>query len=160
MPRVETMGEHHAAEPLGIESSRTRGCEGYCGAMSREGIEIVRRAVELFARDGPEAVRDLLHPDIETFAQIGEVYRGRDGAVGFLREWLGPWEDYSIDVEECFDAGDCVVAFINQRGRGRGSAMEVDQRPAFVLRLSGRQIIECRFFVDRSQALQAAGLRE
>jgi ketosteroid isomerase-like protein len=117
----------------------------------------VRRAIEQFARDGPEAVRDLLHPEIQTFAQIGEIYRGRDGAVEFLREWLSPWEDYSIEIDDCFEVGDRVVAFINQRGRGRGSALEVDQHPAFVVRLRGRQMIECRFFTNRDDAVGAAG---
>jgi ketosteroid isomerase-like protein len=128
--------------------------------VSQENVEVARRAFELFASHGPEALRDLLHPGIKTFAQVGEVYRGRDGAVEFLREWVSPWEDFSIDAEEFIDAGDYVVVVFNQRGRGRGSGVVVHQRPAMVLRLGGRRIIECRFFVDRSQAVEAARLQE
>jgi ketosteroid isomerase-like protein len=126
--------------------------------MSRENVEIVRRTIERFAQRGPEAVLATVHPNVEVHARIGEVYRGHDGALEFLREWLDPWDDYSIDSEEFFDAGDRVVVFIHQRGRGRKSGIEIDQRPALLFGLSGGQIIEWRTFTDREQALKAVGL--
>jgi ketosteroid isomerase-like protein len=130
--------------------------------MSRENVELVRRAFRLFRQEGPEAVRELVHPEFELRdpGPIGEVHHGPEGAVEYLREWIGTWDDFAIEAEDFFDAGDQVVIFVVQRGRGRGSGVEVDQRLAVLFRISGGQIIDFRPYPDRVRALEAMRLSE
>jgi ketosteroid isomerase-like protein len=126
--------------------------------MSREHVDIVRRAVAFVAAQDLDGLLSLVDPGVSVRLQIGEVCDGRDAVARWLREWLSTWEDYSLELEQCFDAGDRVVAFICQRGRGRASGVEIDQHPALVFRVRDGQIIEWRVYVDREQALVAAGL--
>jgi ketosteroid isomerase-like protein len=128
--------------------------------VSRQNVEIVRRAIELYAHGSTHrAAVELLHPEITVRVRIGEVYEGRDAAVAFFRDWHDSWEDFFIEVEEFFDTGDQVVVFLRQRGQGRISGIAIDQRPAVVVRLKGGQIIDWTTYVDRAQALEAAGLQ-
>jgi ketosteroid isomerase-like protein len=56
--------------------------------------------------------------------------------------------------------GDHVVAAVRLRGRGRGSGVEVDARFYEVYTLSHGKILRMDQFTQRSEALQAVGLRE
>ena len=55
---------------------------------------------------------------------IGGVYRGIEGVRQFWREWLAAWETVQFEYE-LMDAGDRVVALIDQRMRGRSTGIEV-----------------------------------
>jgi hypothetical protein len=46
------------------------------------------------------------------------------------------------------------------RTRGKGSGVEVVQQTFWVYTLRGGQIVHAKVLVDKSQALEAAGLRE
>jgi hypothetical protein len=91
--------------------------------MSRENVEVVR---SLFAPwDGidvagigwsVDAIREMLgraySPDVEltTLASglgsgVGEFYRGSDGVVRYLREWLEPFSEYHVESLDYIDAG-------------------------------------------------------
>jgi len=50
------------------------------------------------------------------------------------------------------------VVVHHERGRGRGSGVEVDNRSANVFDVSCGKIVRRRPFPDRSQALDAVGL--
>jgi len=76
----------------------------------------------------------------------------------WFARWLGAWENYTARVEELIDAGDRVVVVHHERGRGRGSGVEVDNRSANVFDVSCGKIVRRRPFPDRSQALDAVGL--
>jgi ketosteroid isomerase-like protein len=58
------------------------------------------------------------------------------------------------------DAGDQVVVVHYERGRGKGSGVEVEHRVANVFDLRDGRVIRKRPFANRSEALAAAGLRE
>jgi ketosteroid isomerase-like protein len=128
--------------------------------MSRANIETARRAAEAFAHGGIDEMRALLHPEVKVRVRVGEVYEGRGAAAEFFRDWRDAWDDYRIEAEQFLDAGDQVVAFFHQQGRGRVSGIDIDQRAAVVVRISGGLIIEWTTYGDRAQALVAAGLHE
>ena len=54
--------------------------------------------------------------------------------------------------------GDCVLATVRLRGRGRGSGIEVDARFFDLYTLRDGKIIRMDQFAEESEALAAVGL--
>jgi ketosteroid isomerase-like protein len=97
---------------------------------------------------------DLMPPDLET------VFHGHDGYFRLWRYWLDAFEDIRWDPEEILDLGDKVLVRTQQRGHGSGSGVPAS-RPVFQLFTFRRGlIVRQEDFLDRSKALEAAGLRE
>jgi len=84
----------------------------------------------------------------------------REGVRRSLGEWVGAWDDYEFELRELIDAGDRVLAVGWQRGRGKGSGVEVSEEIFSVWTLRARNVIRQRMFRDRGQALEAAGVPE
>jgi hypothetical protein len=57
-----------------------------------------------------------------------QIYLGGEGAMQFLAEWADAWDEWELEVEEYIDAGERVVAIINQRGRSTASGIPVEMR--------------------------------
>jgi ketosteroid isomerase-like protein len=97
---------------------------------------------------------DLMPPDLET------VFHGREGYLRLWRYWLDAFEDIRWDPEEILDMGDKLLVSTQQRGHGSGSGVAVS-RPVFQLFTFRRGlVVRQEDFLDRSKALEAAGLRE
>ena len=102
-------------------------------------------------------------PQVEFDASLrpeGHVYRGREGVAEAMRVWSGTWEDWNVEMEEIIDAGDHVLLIARESGRGKGSGIEIDQRIFAVFTLRGGRIVRWKGFIDRNEALEAAGLQE
>lgn len=102
-------------------------------------------------------------PDIEWDApegllpDIGGVYRGKEAVRRFWREWLAAWEIVEFEYE-LVDAGDRVVALIDQRMRGRSTGIEVPfGKYAHVLTFRAALIVHWKVYMSQSEALEAVG---
>ena len=69
-----------------------------------------------------------------------------------------PWEEERVEVDEIRDLGDRVLAVYRWIARGRGSHVEVEHPVATLNTLRGGRIVRIEYFLDRSKALEAAGL--
>jgi ketosteroid isomerase-like protein len=83
--------------------------------MSEENLELVRRALEAWARGDLEAAAEVLDKDVEwrmpsNIPEAG-TYRGRDEVVRRLADFLEAWGELNVTVERLVDVGDRVVAF-------------------------------------------------
>jgi ketosteroid isomerase-like protein len=129
--------------------------------MSRENVEIVRRAIQdvevFWALLDEYVVMDLRDAPL---LDLDGLYVGRDAVIKACRHYWGTWDDYRLDPEEVRGAGSSVVVVMRERGRGKGSGAPFEQRQAQVWTFHRGRIIRWEFFPDRSAALQAAGLRE
>jgi hypothetical protein len=97
---------------------------------------------------------DLMPPDAEP------VFHGHEGYLRLWRYWLDAFEDIRWDPEEVLDFGDRFLVTTEQKGHGSGSGVAV-REPVFQLfKLRRGLVIRQEDFLDRSQALKAAGLRE
>jgi ketosteroid isomerase-like protein len=67
---------------------------------------------------------------------------------------------YDPDALEFFDAGDRVVVFARAVGKGKASGLEVAQDEAHVWTVRDGKLQLCVSYVDRAEALRAAGLSE
>lgn len=85
---------------------------------------------------------------------------GPDGLNAMWREWLTPWESYRLDVEEFIDAGDAVVVFVRVEARTLRDGVLVHHTPAAIYRIREGMVAGITFYLDRAEALAAAGLTE
>lgn len=129
--------------------------------MSRENVEIVRRAFELKVLGrGGDAELAAFHPDVV----INSVEEGPSYGLNAIRDnlerWTSVWEEPEATPEEIVDAGESMLVTARHRGRGRGSGISVDAYFHEVYTLRDGKIIRVDEFSDRSKALEAAGLSE
>jgi ketosteroid isomerase-like protein len=131
--------------------------------MSEENVEIVRRLYEALGRGDLDAILELSDPDIRIYDPDlpgGGEFKGKEQAMAFLKGWREPWDDYSVEVEKMREAGDRVVALTRHRGRGKGSSVPVELADAHVWTFRDGRATHLQTFLDRAEALEAAGLSE
>ena len=97
---------------------------------------------------------DLLPPDLET------VFYGHDGYLRLWRYWLDAFEDIRWDPEEILDLGDRILVTTQQRGHGSGSGVGVSEPVFQLFTLRRGLVIRQEDFLNRTVALNAAGLSE
>ena len=150
---------------------------GYCAAMARENVEVVREALRLWGLDpeGGLAAIDLAHfedvfegdttraaelfdPAVEIHPPAGpiggRVQRGYRGIVRNWRDLLATFDEFLIDPLEFHEAGEQVVVI--QRNIGRMRGMEVDEMSSVLFTLRDRRIARIDVFASREGALEAA----
>jgi ketosteroid isomerase-like protein len=134
--------------------------------MSRENVELLRAAFENFLAGKSDFGAELLHPEVEWDASdtaaldIRGVYRGAEAVRQFWREWLAAWETVQFEYE-LVDAGDRVVALVDQRMRGRSTGIEVPfGKYAHVYTFRDGLIVHWKGYMRQSEALEAVGLSE
>jgi ketosteroid isomerase-like protein len=132
--------------------------------MSQENVEIVRRAIEVFNRDGPEAVTAFFDPEVE-WHDLPEqpdagVHHGRAGFLEAVEQFSGGFEDYRVVVDEIFAHDDQVVTNHRSAARGGASGATFEQRGAGVWTLRNGFIARVEWFGTQREALKAVGLEE
>ena len=63
-------------------------------------------------------------------------------------------------MDEIIDGGELVVGAVTVHGRGSGSGVQIAQTMFHVFEIRDAKIGRLREYLDRGQALEAAGLRE
>jgi len=134
--------------------------------MSQENIELVRGAFERFLAGGSDFGVELLDPQVEWDAtehpvpELAVVYRGVAAVQQFWAQWLAAWETVAFEYE-LLDAGDRVLALIDQRMRGRSTGIEVSVGEyAHLYTFRNGLIVHWRAYRNQFDALEAAGLRK
>jgi ketosteroid isomerase-like protein len=134
--------------------------------VSRENVELLRVAFENFLAGKSEFGAELLDPEIEWDAtespvlDIRGVYRGTEAVRQFWREWLIAWETVQFEYE-LLDAGDRVVALIDQRMRGRSTGIEVPfGKYAHVYTFKDGLVVHWKAYMSQAEALEAVGLSQ
>jgi ketosteroid isomerase-like protein len=132
--------------------------------VSQENVEIVRRAIEVFNRDGPEAATAFMDPEIEWHDMPEQpdasVHHGQEGFLEAVEQFAGGFEDFRVLIDEIFDHGDQVTTYHRTFGRGRGSGATFEQQGAGVWSLRNRSIVRVEWFGTQREALKAVGLEE
>jgi ketosteroid isomerase-like protein len=134
----------------------------YCGAMSQENVEIVVRMLRAWAKGERESAREAYHPQVVMIRPVidSRVTHGLSAMEEANEAWRRSWQDYRMEFEEAFDAGDSVVAIVRQYGVGKDTGAEVELLTYGVFSLRNSKIIRVEFFATKTEALEAAGLSE
>jgi ketosteroid isomerase-like protein len=133
--------------------------------VSQENVKIIRQLTDAFNRRDYAAVLDAIDPEVEWHPPPdipnAAVAFGRDALIANFQDWFGAWEDYRAITEEILEgADDAVVVFSRESARGKGSGIELRSRRIFgVFHLRERRVVRQQAFLDRGEALRAAGLR-
>ena len=85
------------------------------------------------------------------------TYRGHEGIGELMDSYLDAFEHFRIEVEQSFEAGDQVVAFVRATARGRSSGVDVETRPAHVWTMRDGKALRMEVFPERERALEAVG---
>ncbi len=106
---------------------------------------------------------DLLDPamrlDLSERVFNPAIYEGYEGVMRWRADVGDVWDSYRSEPEEFFDGDEVVVVFTRERGRAKGSGIEVEQHPtALLCRLCSGRVSEIRLYHDRDRALRDAGL--
>ena len=133
--------------------------------MSQENVEIVRRAYEAFAQGDIEAALAMCQPDIQVEDHERSLgtptsYHGRDGFLTLFATVNEGFSDVRYTPEELTDVGDRVLVEVRRTGRGRASGAQVEERQFHVWDMVAGRAARFQVYLDRNQALEAAGLRE
>ena len=132
-------------------------------AMSRENVETIGRFFELFNRREIDAWLKMMATDVEWHVDPQDpdttVHRGREAARQYALTWIEMMEAL-IQALEVFEAGEQVVAWTHIDSRGGVSGVPVGLDLAFVFTLRNGLVARIQETQDKTEALEAVGLRE
>jgi ketosteroid isomerase-like protein len=132
--------------------------------MSQENVEVIRRALDAFNRRDWDAWIAMCHEDSELYslrAQLeGRPYTGKEGLRRFIADQDEEWDYVRFEALEFRDGGEWVVVLCDFKARGSASGVELDFPVGVVFATREGKVSYARFYSDRAEALEAAGLRE
>jgi ketosteroid isomerase-like protein len=129
--------------------------------VSRENVQLVRRAYEVFDTD-LDALLRLLDPAIEWVSPRDAiepgVRRGHEGVRDAFAATAMAWEQPRHIAQDFMDAEDKVLVTVTFRAQGRGSGMDAERREFHVWTVSGGSVLRFQWFYRQDEALESAGL--
>ena len=133
--------------------------------MSQENVEMLKRAIDAFNRRDIDSLMALATPDFEWFgALLGKVeggsYHGREGIERYFADAADTWEEFRSAADEFRHLDDRVLALGRLEGRGKGSGITVDAPFWMLADFRNGKLSRTRSYLDRGEALRAAGLSE
>ena len=130
--------------------------------MSQENVEIVRRM--LTSRQDYEAAFAETRSDLEWVVAKehpnSRTLHGHEETRGYFDEWDEMLEDIQFNVDDYLEAPDRVVAMGKVRGKGKGGGTPVVVPLILVCVFEGGKVARVEEYLDRDEALEAAGLSE
>jgi ketosteroid isomerase-like protein len=131
--------------------------------MSRENMELLRRAVELANAGDLEAVAELYHAhaelrDLQHPPDTPEVLEGRAAIMAGWATWSESFDDFTVEVFEYIDAHPWVVGDVRWRATGKGSNVSIDWHVAEAYEvIDGKIVRVIAGFPNVAAALEAVG---
>jgi ketosteroid isomerase-like protein len=132
--------------------------------MSRDNVEVVRAIYSAFARRDRDAVMRNLAPSIRVYDRPSHpdasVHEGREGFLRFNETDREAFEEVVYEPQDFLANGPYVVVPIKQSGRGKSSALRIEEDIVNVWKLRRGKCIELRIFSTLEEALEATGASE
>jgi ketosteroid isomerase-like protein len=133
--------------------------------VSRKDLERVREVYAAFARGDRAAALGLSDPEIEITERPGvldsKTYRGHEGLLEAIDNWVGQWDEFRMDVEQMTDVGGGnVVSVVRHYGRGKLSGVVVEQQIVYVHTLRNGKAIRWQMFGTVDEALASTGRQD
>jgi ketosteroid isomerase-like protein len=136
--------------------------------MSQENVQALRWLYEEWAKGNLWALREIADPNIEwewsarmtSFSGEPRIYRGLDEIGATTREWIEAWDFYWMTAEDFIEVGDEIIVPMHLHARLHGSDRVLEEPFAAVWTLRNGKAHRVRYYDDRAEALEAAGLSE
>jgi ketosteroid isomerase-like protein len=99
--------------------------------MSATNAELVRAVLGAYVSGDEQALRDLMDPDVEIYAEPGLInagtYHGIDGFFEWIDQWEEAWDEIEYELGEPIDVDErFIVMPVRIIGRGAGSGLQTD----------------------------------
>ena len=129
--------------------------------MSQENVEIVKKAYRRLGERGVDSFLDFIHEDVEYLPveESGAVH-GHEALRRYFVRWMEPWEEFHVRPTEFRESNEDVFIAFAMNGRGRGSGVEVAREGFRIWHFRDGRGARIEEYVDRAEALEAAGLSE
>ena len=135
--------------------------------MTQENVEVVRRVTDVMDAEGFAAALPVFlnaaHPDVEWREDPAwpgsATYRGVEQVRQVILDRVATL-DFDQQTQDLIDVDDKVVVLVRWVGRGKASGAQGEISMAMVWTVQEQAITSIEFFLDRAQAVEAAGLRE
>jgi hypothetical protein len=132
--------------------------------MSQADLDTIRRGYADLNRRDVDAWLDAFHPDAEMFDVAGGPHTPARQGHDELRAWVTAmdqiWENGRHEPQEFIDAGDFVVVALRVRARRRDGGVPFDMPLFHVFEMRGGKIRRGTAYLDKVEALEAAGVAE
>ncbi len=128
-----------------------------------QAVEIVRRMYEARQGGDAEGALSCFHQEVVVDPRPrmdSGIVHGRRELVRIIGEWIGEFDDWREEIDEIRDFGSQVYVVATQKGRGKGSGIEIETRYALLFEVRGGQITRMTMFSEPAEALAAAGVRQ
>jgi ketosteroid isomerase-like protein len=131
--------------------------------VSQENVEIVRRFIDAWSAHDRDEMLGYLHPDAVFHSAItnvvGETFEGRDQIVAVFDRWEDEWSEIYWEVDEYIDVDDSRVVTLHRViATGRMSGIQTIRELGGVLELRDGLVVKQWIYLDRDEALAAAGV--
>jgi ketosteroid isomerase-like protein len=131
--------------------------------MSQEDVDAMRAMFDEVAAGDTMAFLRMMDPEVRVLPRpeepgVREVYAGWEGAMEYVTNWFGQWEEYEAVPARYLDAGEAVLIVFHERGRMARESVQVEQEFSHSFRLEDGLIVEWRMYDTHAQALDALGL--
>jgi ketosteroid isomerase-like protein len=129
-------------------------------------IQVLKDGLEAFSSGDLERILEITHPDFvgvvpPELSAEPDTYRGHDGITRYFESFWDVLDEIRFEPERLWDAGeDVVVAWTRVTGRGRQTAILVEQRNAQVWTVRDGQLRSVVTYASLADALRAAGVQE
>ena len=130
--------------------------------MPDDNVEVVRAIYAAFARREEDELARYVDPSMKVHnrpehPEASVSYEGQEGFVRFTRTDWAAFDEVSYEPREFVVRGDYVIVPITQRGRGKGSAVGIEEDIVNLWKLRAGKCVELRIYSTTREALEALG---
>jgi ketosteroid isomerase-like protein len=125
--------------------------------------EVVRELSAAWNAEDQERQAQVLDPDVVQHGtrggiDEGRVIRGREAVLEYWEDIGDTWQSLSFELERLIEGDDVAVAFWRETARSHHSDLAIGYDTASVFSVRDGRIVEMTGYLDREEALRAAGL--
>ena len=132
--------------------------------MSQENVDLVLAAYSRFNAGAriPGSVFWHENAEYETTLEDPEstIHRGIAAIRRQFDRWHEVYPDLCVEIQEVRANGDYVFLWVRQTGQGAASGVPIDMQMAHVYTMRDGKAARLVEYLDRDEALEAAGLRD
>jgi ketosteroid isomerase-like protein len=129
--------------------------------VAKTNVELLHEVLDLYEREGFEALVPFAHPDVEIRNQTNVLeagdYHGIDAGVQMNARWEEAWADSSYELKQVEELDDeTLIAEVVMTVRGDGSGAEVKATQWWLFSVRQGRFSRWHLYLDRDAALKAA----
>lgn len=131
-------------------------------ASPPEALAVARRMLAALRSGDSEKAADVLLEDAEWYGSVGGLEpglaSGRETVRRAFEAYRATWEDHGFEEQATVAGGDRVLMLLQERARGVGSGVAVEQPSAAILTLAEGKVARVVSYLDVDRALADFGV--